>query len=87
MLYVRRKKPRVRCEAVIHGGGHERGIAPDAERAGQRRVRGGRRDRHRRARAGSGPVAKLRDRLWSGITEKLDDVYRNGDPEHGLPHT
>ncbi len=25
-LYVRRKGPRVRCEPVIHGGGHERGM-------------------------------------------------------------
>ena len=25
-LYVRRKNPRVRCEPVIHGGGHERGM-------------------------------------------------------------
>src|SRR5438552_2109497 len=25
-LYVRRKRPRVRCEPVIHGGGHERGM-------------------------------------------------------------
>ncbi len=26
VLYVRRRKPRVRCEAIIHGGGHERGL-------------------------------------------------------------
>jgi cysteine desulfurase len=25
-LYVRRKRPRVRCEPVLHGGGHERGM-------------------------------------------------------------
>lgn len=28
VLYVRRKGPRVRCEALLHGGGHERGLRP-----------------------------------------------------------
>ena len=28
MLYVRRRDPRVRCEALLHGGGHERGLRP-----------------------------------------------------------
>jgi len=88
MLYVRRKKPRVRCEAVLHGGGHERGM-----RSGTLNVPGivgfGAAaelcDAEREEEAKR--LAKLRDRLWNGITEKLDDVYRNGDPEHALPGT
>jgi cysteine desulfurase len=32
-------------------------------------------------------LAKLRDRLWEGISEQLDEIYRNGDPAHCLPNT
>lgn len=88
MLYVRRKKPRVRCEAVLHGGGHERGMRSGtlnvpgivgfgaaAEIANQEREQEYQR------------LARLRDRLWNGITEKLDHAFRNGDPENALPGT
>lgn len=88
MLYVRRKKPRVRCEAVLHGGGHERGM-----RSGTLNVPGivgfgaaaaifqQERDQETER------LTKLRDRLWNGLTEKLDDIYRNGDPDKALPGT
>jgi cysteine desulfurase len=32
-------------------------------------------------------VSTLRDRLWDGIRKGIDDVVRNGDPEHVLPNT
>ncbi len=88
MLYVRRKKPRVRCEAVLHGGGHERGM-----RSGTLNVPGivgfGMAAELCRLEMPqeSARLVRLRDRLWDGIREKLDEVYRNGDPEHALPGT
>ncbi len=88
MFYVRRKKPRVRCEAVIHGGGHERGM-----RSGTLNVPGivgfgaAAEIAHREIDREAQRLAKLRDRLWNGISEEVDDIYRNGDPEHALPGT
>lgn len=88
MLYVRRKKPRVRCEAVLHGGGHERGM-----RSGTLNVPGivgfgaAAQIAHEHMVEEAGRLTKLRDRLMNGITEKLGDVYRNGDPAHSLPGT
>ena len=32
-------------------------------------------------------VAALRDRLWAGISEHLDEITMNGHPEHRLPNT
>jgi cysteine desulfurase len=29
----------------------------------------------------------LRDRLWAGLSDGLDRIRRNGDPEHALPNT
>ena len=88
MLYVRRKKPRVRCEAVLHGGGHERGM-----RSGTLNVPGivgfgaaaelALREMPEESRR----LGRLRDRLWSGMGEKLEDIYRNGDPANALPGT
>jgi cysteine desulfurase len=78
-LYVRRKKPRVRCEPVTHGGGHERGM-----RSGTLNVPGI---------AGMGKAAELcmqemeteskrlsglRDKLRDGLLNQLEDVYVNG---------
>lgn len=87
-LYVRRRGPRVRCEPVLHGGGHERGM-----RSGTLNVPGI---------VGLGAAAaiaknemsaegtrlrNLRDRLWTGLSSQLNDIYRNGDPVHSLPGT
>lgn len=85
-LYVRRKKPRVRCEAVLHGGGHERGM-----RSGTLNVPGivglgkaAELCREHMA-AESKRIAGLRDRLYRGITSQLDEVYLNGDPVNRTP--
>ena len=80
-LYVRRKRPRVRCEPIIHGGGHERGM-----RSGTLNVPAivglGQAAELCQQRLDTEPaqVAALRDRLQAGITSQLDEVFVNGHP-------
>lgn len=84
-LYVRRK-PRIRLEAMIDGGGHERGM-----RSGTLNVPGI---------VGFGKAAalcaelmeqdgkksfELRERLRTGIQARVTDTYINGSMEHRLP--
>ncbi|RIK62517.1 MAG: IscS subfamily cysteine desulfurase [Planctomycetota bacterium] len=86
-LYVRRKRPRVRCEPVIHGGGHERGM-----RSGTLNVPGI---------VGMGKAAelcvqsqaeeiarvtRLRDRLKDGLFNRLPEIYLNGHPTERIPN-
>ena len=80
-MYARRK-PRVRLEAQIHGGGHERGM------------RSGTLATHQIVGMGEAfKIAKedmvednvriksLRDKFWAGLKD-MEEVYLNGDPEH-----
>lgn len=84
-LYVRRK-PKIRIEAQIHGGGHERGM-----RSGTLPV-------HQIVGMGEAfHIAKeemaeeavrlhaLRDRLWQGI-QRLEGVQLNGAPKQAAPN-
>ncbi len=84
-LYVRRK-PRVRLEAQMHGGGHERGL------------RSGTLPTHQIVGMGEAfRIAKeemdeelvrikaLRDRLAKGLME-IEEVYINGDMDQRVPH-
>jgi cysteine desulfurase len=77
-LYVRRK-PRVRLEAQMHGGGHERGM-----RSGTLPVHQcvGMGEAFRIAKAEmtqeSERILMLRDRLYNGLKE-IEEVYVNGD--------
>ena len=73
VLYVRRRDPRVRCQPLLHGGGHERGL-----RSGTLNVP---------AIVGMGVAATLpfdagigtlRDRLEQALVSRLDDVKVNG---------
>ncbi|AJE99393.1 IscS subfamily cysteine desulfurase [Pandoraea apista] len=84
-LYVRRK-PRVRIEAQIHGGGHERGMRSGTLATHQIVGMG---EAFRLAReemaAENERVRMLRDRLLRGLTE-MEEVYVNGDMEHRVPH-
>ncbi|HYB50491.1 MAG TPA: IscS subfamily cysteine desulfurase [Burkholderiaceae bacterium] len=79
-LYVRRK-PRVRLEAQMHGGGHERGL------------RSGTLPTHQIVGMGAAfqiaqvemaseneRIRQLRDRLWNGL-HRMEEVYLNGDLE------
>jgi len=84
-LYVRRK-PRVRIEAQMHGGGHERGI------------RSGTLATHQIVGMGEAfhiaglemiseipRIRRLRDRLWNGV-KHIPEVYVNGDMERRVAH-
>ena len=84
-LYVRRK-PRVRLEAQMHGGGHERGF-----RSGTLPV-------HQIVGMGeafaiakvemtleNARIKRLRDKLWAGLSE-IEEVYLNGDLDQRVPH-
>jgi len=86
-LYVRRKNPRVRLAAIVHGGGHEKGM-----RSGTLNVTGI---------VGLGKACEvagrvmpieiprmraLRDRLWKAIQAELDDVFLNGHATERLPN-
>ena len=84
-LYVRRK-PRIRIEAQMHGGGHERGMRSGTLPTHQIVGMG---EAFRIARlemkAENLQVRRLRDRLLSGL-EEIDEVYVNGDMDHRVPH-
>ncbi|MGM0676703.1 MULTISPECIES: IscS subfamily cysteine desulfurase [Ectothiorhodospira] len=80
-LYVSRK-PRVRLEAQMHGGGHERGLRSGTLATHQIVGMG---EAFRIAREEMGTenerLRMLRDRLWAGLSE-MEEVYLNGDLEN-----
>ena len=84
-LYVRRK-PRVRIEAQMHGGGHERGLRSGTLPTHQIVGMG---EAFRLAKEEMDTeivrIQALRDRLAKGLTE-MEEVYVNGDLEHRVPH-
>src|SRR5688572_11502631 len=84
-LYVRRK-PRVRLEAQIHGGGHERGFR-SGTLATHQIVGFGEAARLAKAEmaAENERVRHLRDRLYDRIKD-MEEVYLNGDLERRIPH-
>lgn len=85
-LYVRRR-PRVRLAPLIDGGGHERGM-----RSGTLNVPGivGMGVAAQLALEGmveeNARLAALRDRLYRGLSERLDMLHVNGSMEHRLPN-
>jgi cysteine desulfurase len=84
-LYVRRK-PRVRIEAQIHGGGHERGFRSGTLATHQ--IAGfGEAARLAKAEMASENerVRGLRDRLLKGIQD-IEEAYVNGDLDQRIPH-
>jgi len=82
-LYVRRK-PRIRLEAQIHGGGHERGM-----RSGTLAVHQivGMGEAFRIAKAEMATenerIRMLRDKLWNGLKD-MEEIYLNGDEDHRI---
>ena len=84
-LYVRRK-PRIRIEAQMHGGGHERGMRSGTLATHQIVGMG---EAFRLARlemqTENLEILRLRDRLLSGL-EEIDEVYVNGDMSQRVPH-
>ena len=83
-LYVRRK-PRVRLEAQMHGGGHERGMRSGTLPTHQIVGMG---EAFRIAREVMGEeearIRTLRDRLWDGLNG-MEEVYLNGDYDQRVP--
>ncbi len=83
-LYVRRK-PRVRIEAQIHGGGHERGMRSGTLATHQLVGMGeacaiaqaSMQEEHKR-------LTELRDRFWSQISD-MEEVHINGSVEQRYP--
>ena len=83
-LYVRRK-PRVRIEAQMHGGGHERGMRSgtlpthqivgmgEAFKLGFENLA-----------AESARIEALRTRLWEGVSD-MEEVHLNGSPDQHVP--
>jgi len=87
-LYVRRGRPRVRLQAIIDGGGHERGMR-SGTLAVHQIVGLGKAAELAAADLESGAideVRRLRDRLWDGLQKNLDELYLNGSWEHRLPN-
>ena len=84
-LYVRRK-PRVRIEAQMHGGGHERGLR-SGTLATHQIVGMGEAFRIAKEEMDSEipRIKALRDRLVKGLME-IEEVYVNGDLDHRVPH-
>jgi cysteine desulfurase len=82
-LYVRRK-PRIRLEAQMHGGGHERGLRSGTLATHQivgmgeafRIAKEEMAEENKR-------FAKLRDKLLDGLKD-MEEVYVNGDMEHRI---
>jgi cysteine desulfurase len=84
-LYVRRK-PRVRLEAQMHGGGHERGFR-SGTLATHQIVGMGEAFRIAKEEMASENerIRMLRDRLWAGLSA-MEEVYLNGDMQQRVPH-
>ena len=84
-LYVRRK-PRVRLEAQMHGGGHERGMR-SGTLATQQIVGMGEAFRIAKEEMDeeSARIKALRDRLWAGLST-MEEVHINGDMTQRVPH-
>ena len=84
-LYIRRK-PRIRLEAQMHGGGHERGFRsgtlPTHQIVGMgeafRLAREEMTEENKR-------IGALRDKLLKGLSD-IECVYVNGDLSHRVPH-
>ena len=83
MLFVRRRGPRVRCEPLLRGGGHERGLrsgtlnVPGIVGMGAAAALGAEDD----------AVRVLRDRLETGLQSRLDGVEINGSRTERLANT
>lgn len=84
-LYVRRK-PRVRLEAQMHGGGHERGMRSGTLPTHQCVGMGVAFDIARQEMgAESARIRALHTKLVSGLTD-IEQVFINGDMQHRVPH-
>lgn len=83
-LYVCRR-PRARLEALIHGGGHERGLRSGTLPTHQIVGLG---EAYRIAKeelpTEGKRIAALRDRLWNGLKD-IEEIYLNGKYDYSAP--
>jgi cysteine desulfurase len=87
-LYVRRGRPRIRLEALIDGGGHERGMRSGTLPVHQIVGLGKAAELSKRD-LDEGHIEKvreLRDYMWKRVQAELDEVFINGSMEHRLPN-
>jgi cysteine desulfurase len=85
-LYVRKKDPRVRLEAIIDGGGHERGMRSGTLPVQQIVGLGAACELCREELPTETPrLIRLREKLKDGIMSQLSDVHLNGHPTERLP--
>jgi cysteine desulfurase len=84
-LYVRRK-PRIRLEAQMHGGGHERGMR-SGTLAPHQIVGMGEAFRIAKEEMATENerIRMLRDRLYNGLKD-IEEVHLNGDMDQRVPH-
>jgi len=86
-LYVRKRHPRVKLSAQIHGGGHEKGMrsgtlnVPGIVGFGQAAVLAGKNMKEESPR-----LSQLRDRLEQQLLAGMEESYVNGHPQGRLPH-
>ena len=84
-LYVRRK-PRIRIEAQMHGGGHERGMRSGTLATHQIVGMGAAfRIAAEEMATENERIRYLRDKLWGGL-KQMDEVHLNGDLQQRVPH-
>ena len=84
-LYVRRK-PRIRLDAQIHGGGHERGMRSGTLPTHQIVGMGEAFRLAKEEMVSELPrIRALRDRLYAGLRQ-IEEIYVNGDMEQRVPH-
>ena len=88
VLYVRRRKPRVRVTPILDGGGHERGM-----RSGTLNVTGivglGKAVEicMEEMESETKRLSELRDYLRKKLFDNIPEIYENGNPDHKLPHS
>lgn len=84
VLYVRRK-PRIRLEAQMHGGGHERGMRSGTlathQIVGMGEAARICKEDHA---AETQRIIALRDRFWAGVQD-MEEVYLNGSDTQRVP--
>ena len=86
-LIVRRDRGRIPLTPLIDGGGHERhlrsGTLPVALIVGfGEACRIAKEEKSKDL----PELRRLRNRLWEGLSSRITNLHRNGDPENCLPH-
>ncbi len=77
----------VRCEPIIHGGGHERGMRSSTENVAGIVGLGKSAELAKQRMATDMPyLTDLRDKLTKGVLESIQESYLNGHPSKRLPN-